>query len=218
VGLAKNLAQAQSIRASNARSFDAAGQYSPVLGDLTNAELSYLGNPSGSLVSDSSFSTIDNVNPTLTVTGAGAGYWAYQAGRVPTQTTIPGPYGMTGYSNVVGRANVIGGASLGLGIAGVTVGSIATVNSFATDDTAGGISNLAGTALSGLALVPGPIGIAAGTGSAVVNGTIALLQAGVDARAHVNLVARARDAINTMQLADQRIGAIRADITAKGCL
>jgi hypothetical protein len=125
---------------------------------------------------------------------------------------------MTGYSNVVGRANVIGGASLGLGIAGVTVGSIATVNSFATDDTAGGISNLAGTALSGLALVPGPIGIAAGTGSAVVNGTIALLQAGVDARAHVNLVARARDAINTMQLADQRIGAIRADITAKGCL
>jgi hypothetical protein len=188
-----------------------------VLSDLTDAERNYLGNPTGSVGSNSSFSPIDNVNLTLAVTDAAAANWAYHAGRIPTQTTVSGPYGMTGYQNVVGRANVVAGASLGLGIAGLTLGSLATVDSLSNGDRAGGYSNLAGTALNGLSLVPGPIGVIAGTSSAAVNASIALLQAGVDVRAHVDTVAGAKAAIGTMQLADRQINTLTAEKLAKGC-
>jgi hypothetical protein len=216
-GLTMRLSQASAIRDANARSFGRFGPYSPVLSDLTDAERNYLGNPTGSVGSNSSFSPIDNVNLTLAVTDAAAANWAYHAGRIPTQTTVSGPYGMTGYQNVVGRANVVAGASLGLGIAGLTLGSLATVDSLSNGDRAGGYSNLAGTALNGLSLVPGPIGVIAGTSSAAVNASIALLQAGVDVRAHVDTVAGAKAAIGTMQLADRQINTLTAEKLAKGC-
>jgi RHS repeat-associated protein len=215
--LREALARARDIRDRSASHFGTNGDYSSIVPSLSDGQRSYLGRSAVPSSGGSSLSGLDNTNTILTVTGAAAGYGAYQLGRVPTQTAINGPLGLTGYRNVVGQANLAGKASTGLGYAGVAVGVVSTIDSYANNDTGGTISNAAGTAVSVLALVPGPIGVIAGAGGALVSGSMAYLQSSVDAQARMDTILRAQETIKRMQRADDKIQDILADMDDKGC-
>jgi hypothetical protein len=197
--------------------FEQNGFYAPVVDGLTDSELAVLENPSSS-GSLSSFSPFDRMNLVVGTGSAGSSVWAFNAGRALTQTTTPiGPsgWGMTLFNNTRATAQLAGGVGLGMGIASTTMSASATL---AADNWGDRISNGAATALGGIGMIPGPIGVATSGATAAVNLLIlAPQQAAADRQNRINTLTSARSSIATIQTARQTIDKVTSEMREKGC-